>query len=912
MTSATNRNMRQALQNIVDFRTLFRSSGVNGSGVQSTLTQKILGWIVFFILIAIIAIVLYLLFSIIFKGYSRTLRDLLQWNFSNKVDVKSEFAGKTGSLYKALQYLANRPTNEMETMRKLGISFDVVGACEGDSCEDVFKNFFSILDTYYEPTFRENKLSQALIDYIAYHDKISTDLSLKALTSEQRIHRVNFILDGIYNYMDKYAEIIKRETDVICKLNAMKGDNERSIFEKERKTMQKQLDDYLKTYGISKVNTDKEFAEFFTDPRYIARCGEPFTKVYNDLLQGTNHERLRLDVQGLVKDIQVLTEQMRKATTEEQRVTLKGNIQTKQQEKLTKEVEMARIRKNVTAQAQQLKKQEKDDTTPIPPQHKESKEKKDLKKIKKFFKKDGKKKLSKIAKDVGKGIRKVAIDTGKEITKTAKGVKHNSKKISKNISNPSKLAGNVGEVIRQTVAAPPNQVTTLIKFDGDDNEPLTTIQGDGQDSVIYVPCYEAYLHFVNTNSKEPTISSLLAKEMGKSEIAGYLFMKDLSLLENTTQDKTPPFIIRILKMYCALENIASCVKRIVESPVQLRHAVMNILLENSEDHARLMKLDVMRYKDALLRAYETEQFEGFKVQTGYTWYVAELIFMVNTTRVNVFDDLLNRLNSLIASSTPDTTYSGMVQYAQRLNTYMNIMSFNKTNNNYTRTPQSKSTSNVSRVLTGLNINKKLQDFVERHPLFSTIYLSATASLDANNVKADDYQKVKDNASYNYSQTKKVIVSLLQSVGLENIALNDTFVSVYDTLVSRVHAVKQFILYAHITHLYFTQYRHVIVERDKTAKTRYEREGFVELYNEQNMSSEQFFQKLITPFKKDFIDNRVFSAWKKAFYGPRFSRTSKLSYWIEFEAFWIGTLRPKADKMIKDVWNDVGKSAKLRW
>jgi hypothetical protein len=898
MTSATNRNMGKALQNIVNFRTLFRPSGADGSGVQSTLTQKILGWIVFFILITVIALVLYLLISIIFKGYSRTLRDLVQWNFSNKVDVKSEFAGREGSLHRALEYLANRPTSEMETMRKLGLSFDVVGACEGDSCEDVFKNFFSVLDTYYEPMFRENKLSQALIDYIAYHDKISSDLSLKALTSEQRIHRVNFILDGIFNYMDKYAEIIKHETDVICKLNGVKGEKERSAFEKERKNMQKKLAEYLKTYGIQKVNTDKEFAEFFLDPRYIAKCGQAFSDIYNNLLKSTNHEQLRMDVQGLVKGIQDLTAQIRNATSDNQRETLKKSIQTKQEEKLKKEIEMARIRKNVTARTKQIKEQEKDDNTPIP-QRKESRVKRDLKKIDNFFKKG----IKKGQKNVRKKISEGADDAGK-------GIRNVGEQTATNINNPGKLSNNAGRVASQAGVAPLNNVK-LIKFDGDDNEPLTSIQGDGRDSVIYVPCYEAYLHYVNTNSQEPTISSLLTKEMGKSEIAGYLFMKDLSLLENDTEDKSPPFIIRILKMYCAMENIASCVKKTVESPEQVRHAVMNILLDNSGENARLMKLDVMRNKGALIGAYESENFKTLKVETGYTWYIAELIFMATTNRENVFDDLLQRFNALLADATQALSYSGMVQYAQRLNTYLNIVGFNK-NNQYTSSSQSKVTNNISRVITGLNIDKRVQEFIEHYPLFSTIYLSATASLDVNNVNANDYQQVRENANNAYKKTKKVFSSLLKSVGLENIELDDNFVTAYDTLVSRVHTMKQFILYAHITHIYFTQYRHIIIEKDKTSKTRYEREGFVELYNEQNMSSEEFFYRLITPFKKDFIDNRVFSAWKKTFYGPRFSRTSKLSYWVEFEAFWIGTLRPKADKMIKDVWGNVGKSAKLRW
>lgn len=820
MASAKIKNIGRDIKNIADFRNLFRSSA-NGSAPPMSVSQKILGWIVFIILIGIIAMTIYYVISIIFKGYSRTLRDLLQWNFSHRVDVKQEFADKNGPLYNALLYLGTVPPSNMEFLRSLGLSFDVIGACESDDCEDVFKNLLSILNTYYEPDFKDTKLMQALIDYIAYHDKITDDLSMKALTSQQRINKVNFILESIYDYMQTYAGIVDRQVKINCRLNSMKGDDARAQYEKETNIMKKGLDQYLTTYGIQSIPTDKEFARFFTDLYYINDCGKTFSNVYNDLLIGVKYKENYLDkVKVLVNDIQQLTADLRKAKSETDRNELMTKIKNAQKTKLSIEIEMARIRKRATERAKEI--------------------------------------------------------LGEQSSKLSK--------TSTNINNSDAL------VVR----------------DGEDKEPLTTPRVDGKMCRIFVPCYKAYMHYVKYYLDPATKKSLYEKEMGDDEIVGYLFMNDLEFIQDSvSKANQQPFIIRILKMYCAFENIAMRVKDVIEGSL-IRKSLMNIL--HAGDNTDLLKLDVNEYKQ-LLNMYISNKFIRLPIRTVYTWYFMELMYMIVVGKDIAFNVMLQRLKEIVSIEDSNIGRRTTVQLAQRVNTFMNMMIHE--NNDYTnadRTP-SKDVNNVAKLTRELDLSSKMQEFILHYPTFCTIYFSSLGMLDSNKVSQVEYKNANDNAKAIYNQTGNVMSSLVSNVGLK---LDDGFNNAYDVLFKKVHALKQFLLHCHMVHLYFTQYRHVIVEKDKVSKTRYEREGFVELYNEQFMDSSEFFNKLITPFKKNLIDNRVASEWKKTFYGERFKKNSKISYWIEFEAFWIGTLRPKADKMIKTVWGDVGKSAKLRW
>jgi hypothetical protein len=442
--SATRTKMQQLFQNMGDFKAMFRS-GSTGEVANTTLTQKILGWIAFFIVIMVMLYVLYLLYKTIFKGYSRTLSDFFRFRMSNKVDVKDEFASQKSTLYNALLYFADENNTDKELLKQLGVSFEVLGECQGEVCDDVFLNFMNVIDNFYEPEFKDDKLVQALADYISYYDKITKDLNLKSLSTEQRIQKITFVLDGINNYMDRYAEITKQESAIVCKLNDQKDKASRERFEAERKQMQSRLEEYKNTYGITAVSTDMQFANFFTDPTYIASCGTSFTDIYNTLLSKSKHEELKNDVKKVLGQIQLLnrlllsinfkkrelldilatykTKQIEKenpnASKEDLQQKVKDYIQSIETDtlkiqdevkqlikelktqKLENEKQMARIRKVVTQQAREQREQEmKDNNIVVKTQSKQGtlkklenkiKNDKNIKKIEKAFTKPFKK-----------------------------------------------------------------------------------------------------------------------------------------------------------------------------------------------------------------------------------------------------------------------------------------------------------------------------------------------------------------------------------------------------------------------------------------------------------------------------------------------------------------------------------------
>jgi hypothetical protein len=235
----------------------------------------------------------------------------------------------------------------------------------------------------------------------------------------------------------------------------------------------------------------------------------------------------------------------------------------------------------------------------------------------------------------------------------------------------------------------------------------------------------------------------------------------------------------------------------------------------------------------------------------------------------------------------------MIKQAQRINTYMNL----STSIDLTNTS--------SRVISALKIDSQIKNLIVYFPIFSTLYFSSIAS--ANSAKQEDIDRAKNTAKDIYDKTCSILQVMLK---IDN--MKDEFDSQFKDFINRVNSLKMFILNAHIVYMYMMQYRHVIVEKDNSNGIRYERNGYVELYNEQYIGDKEFYNRLITPFKKDFIDNRVGGAWKRTFHKTFFDKQSKQSYWIDFNAFWIDTLRPQADKMIKNVWTDVGKSARLRW
>ena len=117
-------------------------------------------------------------------------------------------------------------------------------------------------------------------------------------------------------------------------------------------------------------------------------------------------------------------------------------------------------------------------------------------------------------------------------------------------------------------------------------------------------------------------------------------------------------------------------------------------------------------------------------------------------------------------------------------------------------------------------------------------------------------------------------------------------------------MKKIIIASQMMYMFFVVYRDDVMEKgDKQAKMKVVQNGYVSLYNEQNVSYyvEPFFKRLFKPFKLDFIDGRIYGTWRRTITGFFRSRNHPNSFWREFKALYIDRLGKIMDQMLKSFW-----------
>lgn len=175
-------------------------------------------------------------------------------------------------------------------------------------------------------------------------------------------------------------------------------------------------------------------------------------------------------------------------------------------------------------------------------------------------------------------------------------------------------------------------------------------------------------------------------------------------------------------------------------------------------------------------------------------------------------------------------------------------------------------------------NTAMAEFIMKYPLFTMIYLKY----------GNDGEELYKN-----------ILNFVKSFG--NIEGN--ILEVVNMLENKVFMIKKCMISLHIVNLYLNGYRDSVQERDPITKIKLTKDGLVDIIQQQNISYNvpDFFGRLFTPFKLEFIDGRIKASWRRTFYGPRFNPSSAVSYWREFRAFWIDYMGPKMDGMMKGWW-----------
>lgn len=426
-------NFKDLAHFVDDIKFLLTRGGDGNVGQSETATKKILGWIVFVLLIGVIIYALYLVYRMVFGGYSRTLRDFFTMSFSHQEDTLQVVGAEQGQFYKALVGLHDNKLNQAFAILEQNGYPVSAGDCNGEDCGNVFDNLFNTIDNYYEPEYGSEKNMKALTDYYIYYSHIFKPFSLGTIGVEERISKLTQMIETLYNYEELYNNILDIEVRKICFANTGKEERERLGNEDNKKQLEAEFDQLKKQYNIHVVTTGKEFASYYTSPLYIARCGAKSLKqFYDEVLKNTPHESLRKEVQSINNDIQIAYRTL-KNTLPEGIDEQKAKIKFLRETKLNKEILMAKYRKMAQEQAtEQYKQQATEVLVDI-----KKKKKKPLDKVEKAFKNFGKsfekkgkkttleaqRKLSNFGKKTGDDITNAGLKIKDGVTNAASDVK---------------------------------------------------------------------------------------------------------------------------------------------------------------------------------------------------------------------------------------------------------------------------------------------------------------------------------------------------------------------------------------------------------------------------------------------------------------------------------------------------------
>lgn len=842
-----------------DIKFLLTRGGDNNASQNETLTKKILGWMVFFVLILVILYILYLVYSMVFRGYSRTLRDIFTLSFSNQVDTSTSIGSEDSQFHRALVALQNSKLKDAYALlAQYGYPVKPT-QCNGDGCTNVFSNLFNTIDTYYESEFGSEKNMKAITEFYMFFSQTQKHLSLNTTNFDNRISKMTNMIDKLYKYEELYNDILDVEVQLVCHANTSTNDIGRRNKEREKQVMQDTLKRMFDTNDIKPVTTAKDFASYYTAPVYKARCGKKSLKqFYTEVLSKTPHARLIKEIQQIVRDMAKSNSDLKSATSDKVE-GIRSRIQQLRKQKLSNEISMARYRKMAQEQAEAQYRQQ---TAEVLQQIKTSSQGKS-------WEKDAKKAFKKI---------------GRKVTNIFK-PKSKQRRSTPNQPAPQPIQQPEPEATFNASATQKN----IIQYEQDNVTPLLENRRDGQQNKVYVPCYHIYHQYVVMNKKEKFRDG----KMTDDELVAYVFMKDYQMIQSRSvnDDVTAvPVLERILRMQIAMEMVANMTSFAINDIGRLRKYLYHIFMA-SDATMEVAKNDIMRNQE-IITAYQQNNFDKVTTSTSYSWYLMELLCMIHPSNPLTFETCLNQLIS--------STRALSIEKLQTLNTYLNI----------SKKPLG--------LMQNLNLEPSLIDFATRHPIFTTIYLSQVVPIDTRSLdKATLNTKLnsaKDTSASLHAQIARFIAVLLPPVRVWNdkgVRLEGVKPSL-DMFKRQVHSLKEVFIYMHIVHLYVSEYKTTTGLKEREKEDRLVKEGFVELISDQLITENEFFMKLITPFKNDLIDTRVVGAWKDLFYGDRFKQDSNISYWRDFKAYWIDYLRPQAERTVKNVWGDVGKTAKTRF
>lgn len=872
-------NFKDLARFIDDIKFLLARGGEGETIQPPTLTKRIIGWIVFVFLILVLSYVIYVIYALIFRGYSRSLLDFLTLSFSHSVDTNKILGSENEQLYKSIVALQNKKfSNTFNILQQYGYPIGVE-KCEDDGCTNVFTNLVYAIDKYYEPNFKSEKTTNALLEYYKYFLPTYYHLSLWKIDSDKRVSRITSIVEQLYKYEELYNDILDIEVQIVCFANLSTTDQQRASKETERIELQNKLKQLFTSFDIKPITTSKDFANYYTAPIYKIKCGAKSLKqFYNEILSHSPHNELRNKVKGIVEKI--ATKKKELSTSKKNPKIIQDEIVTLKQTKLETEISMARYRKMSQEQAQEQYQQQMGE---VMQEVKEA--------GKQSWKKEAKKTIIKLGTDIKRTGEKEGKKIGNKIVKffTKKNLRERSDDTEPTEIEQSNDLPTFDVVNTEALFNYSAEYQNIIAYD-DESKPLLSKRNDGKQNKIYVPCYHVYEQYVIMNKNK------FPDNLSKDECIAYAFMKDYETIQNEDTSDVP-VLERILRMQIAMELALKMTSFSFNDEGNIRRLLYYIFLPDNNVLQTAANDIIDNRNNDMLVAYQQNSLDKLYASTVYTWYLMELLCMIHPSNPLTFETCYNQLVT--------STNQLSIEKMQSLNTYLNIK------------------MKQEDLIKKLNLEPSLVSFAEKHPLFMTVYLSQvvpinTRSIEGKPNKSMQQQEailndVKNKSAKIYTELRQFLSNMMfpyvwinDSIWMEGLSYS------LDVFTTNIFLLKEVFINMHILHLYLSTYKTNSGLKQKEKDARLVRDGFSEIINDQQITEEEFFMRLIGPFKNDLIDTRVVGAWRDLLYKDKFKQNSEISYWRDFKTYWIDYMRPKMEKSVKSVWDDVGKSAKIRF
>jgi hypothetical protein len=426
---------------------------------------------------------------------------------------------------------------------------------------------------------------------------------------------------------------------------------------------------------------------------------------------------------------------------------------------------------------------------------------------------------------------------------------------------------------------------------------------------VYVPCYELYKHYYTLNFEK--MFKGYSKTLSPDEIVAFIFLTDVEKLMGNKERKAnneaqPTIISKYINVFNAIENMSTKVKETLnssKSPIEIAQYLIfpedTILQSTITDVVKYQKnvsplysrfgLSIPQDKGSIpeFNSIYDKKSSEIKVSNDYTYYLMEMFAYMKE----------------LEGKTPG---NDMNYIYQRYVSHIKLYEYNKSALiAFLNLPIEK--QNNTEIRRKFGITERLFSFVKRHPIFSMVYLN-------NGENGDLYHRIMG-MFVDLLQDNKQLLSKVYQI---NTLTREEVVGIIGVIEKKVFGIKEVIVCLHMINLYFSYYRDTVSERDPISRIKISRDGLVDIYNQQNISPEfgSFFARLFEPFKKDFVDGRIKASWRKAFYGPRFNPDLKkdkrnISYWRDFNVFWVDYMGKKMNGMMKSWWNNFKNFTKPR-